>query len=145
MKKLMDLFYDKDEIMYMYESRGEMHGIRAIKTERINFKEIIFLVSSNTASASEVMIYSLKDHIAETKIIGETTTGKGIQVGHIQFDDGSGASFVQGKFYNLNKESYHKIGIKPDIEIEINYNANNYDLVDEEERQKILDLVLEKN
>ncbi len=46
-------------------------------------------------------------------------------------------------YYNILGTGH--IGIKPDIEIEINYNANNYDLVDEEERQKILDLVLEKN
>lgn len=43
----------------------------------LGLSRVVFLVSRHTASASEVLIATLRDHI-QVVTVGETTTGKGV-------------------------------------------------------------------
>ncbi|MDV4152512.1 S41 family peptidase [Clostridium sp. AL.422] len=80
---------------------------------------LVILIDGGSASASEVVTGALRDYEAGT-IIGTTSFGKGIVQQLIKFKDGSGGLKVTtSKYYTPNGENIHKIGIKPDIEVEI--------------------------
>ena len=80
---------------------------------------LVILIDGGSASASEVVTGALRDYEAGT-IIGTTSFGKGIVQQLIEFKDGNGGLKVTtSKYYTPNGENIHKIGIKPDIEVEI--------------------------
>ena len=80
-------------------------------------KPIVLLVNEFTASASEVLAGSLRDNL-NSKIIGETTYGKGIICTYKKYTDGSVSCVSSGEYILPNGESINEIGIKPDIEVE---------------------------
>lgn len=72
-----------------YSSAGKMYTLNDVdwtdEGNRFNFskkgqltgvKNIVFLVSGNTASASELLINSIKPHVQSVKLVGKTTYGK---------------------------------------------------------------------
>lgn len=80
---------------------------------------LVILIDGGSASASEVVTGALRDYEAGT-IIGTTSFGKGVVQQLIEFKDGSGGLKVTtSKYYTPNGENIHKIGIKPDIQVEI--------------------------
>lgn len=80
---------------------------------------LVILIDGGSASASEVVTGALRDYEAGT-IIGTTSFGKGIVQQLIEFKDGGGGLKVTtSKYYTPNGENIHKIGIKPDIQVEI--------------------------
>lgn len=80
---------------------------------------LVILIDGGSASASEVVTGALRDYEAGT-IVGTTSFGKGIVQQLIKFEDGNGGLKVTtSKYYTPNGENIHKVGIKPDIEVEI--------------------------
>ncbi|WP_156286306.1 S41 family peptidase [Oceanivirga salmonicida] len=80
--------------------------------------QIIVLANKFTASASEILISILKDYNRAT-IIGENTFGKGITQRFYYLDSGNIVKLTAGKYYTFSENEIDKVGIKPDIEIEM--------------------------
>lgn len=85
-------------------------------------KPIVLVVNEFTASASEVLAGSLRDNM-NSKIVGETTYGKGIICTYKKYNDGSVSCVSSGEYILPNGESINEIGIKPDIEVEDDNNG----------------------
>lgn len=79
---------------------------------------IVILVNHGSASASEIFAGALKDH-KRGVLIGNTTFGKGSVQSVINLDDGYGLRFTTAYYYTPSGAKIHKIGIDPDISIDL--------------------------
>ena len=75
-----------------------------------------------SASASEIFAGAIKDYGIGT-IIGETTYGKGIVQRMFPLDDGSAIKLTIAKYFTPKGNDIHKIGIEPDVEVELDADA----------------------
>lgn len=114
---MMSLFLKKDKIMYQTETRDEIKKIYS-KGKSEKKYDVVFLVNKETASAPEVMISALRDNL-DSKIVGETTFGKGT-VQEIQtLTDGNQYKLTVKKWLTPKGEWIHGKGVKPDYEISL--------------------------
>lgn len=104
---------------------------------------VICLVDSNSASASEMLCGSLRD-INDVILIGEKTFGKGIAQTTVGLNDGSAIKLTTAEYYLYNGECIHKVGIEPDIYIEHTYVDNISELGSDEVVKKAVELFNKK-
>ncbi len=83
---------------------------------------LVVLVNENTASASEIFAGAVQDYEIGT-IAGVTTFGKGIVQDTFRLSDGSYLKLTVAKYYTPNGSDIHEIGITPDVEIEMEEDA----------------------
>jgi carboxyl-terminal processing protease len=77
---------------------------------------MVLLVNEGSASASEILAASLRDHKRAT-IIGQKTFGKGsVQTTH-SLSDTSELRVTIANFYSPNETEINDVGVLPDIEI----------------------------
>lgn len=76
------------------------------------------LINGYSASASEIFAGTLQDYKVAT-IIGTTSYGKGIVQKVIPLSDGTAVKLTVSKYYTPKGRNIHGIGIKPDIEVEL--------------------------
>jgi len=89
----------------------------------LNEYKLIFLQNSGTASASEIMIGSLKDYFPQSIIVWEQSFGKGSVQSLKSYYDGSTLKYTSAKWYTgWSRTGIDGIGITPDIKIELNRN-----------------------
>lgn len=74
------------------------------------------LVNGNTASAAELFTSALRDY-DKAVIIGETSYGKGCMQSSVTLPDGGMLSVTYRMYKPPFSESYHGIGIVPDVEV----------------------------
>lgn len=83
---------------------------------------IVLLVNGYSASASEVFTSCMRDY-GKAKIVGTTTFGKGIVQSILPLKDGSAIKITMAKYYTPSMTEIHKIGIKPDVEVDLDDDA----------------------
>lgn len=113
---IADAFLPKGVITYTEDKYGKQEFIYSDK-EELDIP-VAILVNGGSASASEVFTGALKDHKKAT-VIGTKTYGKGIVQGVFPFSDGSGMSITTARYFTPNGVCIHKIGIEPDINVEL--------------------------
>lgn len=80
--------------------------------------EIIFLQNNWTASASEIMIWTMKDYFPKAKIIWEKSYWKGSVQSIKEYLDGSSLKYTTAKWFTWKTKTWIDwIWIKPDLEI----------------------------
>ena len=79
---------------------------------------MVVLVNGYSASAAEIFTGDMKDYGVAT-IIGTTTYGKGIVQSVIPLSDGSAIKITIAKYFTPSGNDIHKVGIEPDIEIDV--------------------------
>ena len=80
---------------------------------------LVVLVNKGSASASELVAGAIKDYKRGT-IIGTTTFGKGIVQSVIPLTtDNSAVKLTTAEYFTPKNIAIHKIGVKPDIEVEM--------------------------
>lgn len=92
-----------------------------------NIKNVVFLVSGSTASASELVINSLRPHMI-VKVVGETTYGKPIGFFPIRLENRYEVFMSLFESKNSKGEGGYYTGIVPDFAIEedlANYDFGN--------------------
>jgi len=107
---------------------------------------LVALVDEGSASASEVVTGALKDHEVAT-IVGTTTFGKGIVQQLLPLaNELGGLKVTTSKYYSPKGTNIHKIGITPDISIEIPEELlmETYDRNIDPQFQKALEVIKEK-
>lgn len=80
---------------------------------------VVILINENTASASEILAGSLRDNCGY-KIVGKTSYGKGVIQTIYSFVDESGIKITTEEYFTPNHNQINKVGIAPDIEVELN-------------------------
>ena len=89
--------------------KGTNHGF-VIK------EPVIFLVNQNSASASEIMSASVKDHRAAT-IMGTKTYGKGTMQSMFNLSDGGILKMTIARFYSPQGKEINTVGVLPDVAV----------------------------
>lgn len=76
------------------------------------------LVNGNSASASEIFAGAVKDYGIGT-LVGTKTFGKGIVQRIVNLNDGTAVKLTVYKYYTPKGNDIHKVGIEPDVEVEL--------------------------
>lgn len=120
--KISELFIDKGNIVLRSYNKTEKETI--IKSSSGKYKDInlVVLVNDYSASASEIVTAALKDNKAAT-IVGIRTYGKGVMQEIQPLFDGAIKITIE-EFKTPNGDKINKVGIKPDVEIEIDKDSN---------------------
>lgn len=83
---------------------------------------ITVLINENSASASEIVSGCLQDY-EQAVLVGTTSFGKGIVQYVLPLNDGSAIKLTSAKYYTPNGRNIHGIGIEPDVEAELDKDA----------------------
>lgn len=116
---IADMMIEKDKTILITSNKDKTEEITKAKQEKIIDIPIVILVNENTASASEILTAAVRENNENVKIVGTTTYGKGIIQTLFKLTDGSGIKLTTNAYYTPNHNEIHKVGIKPDIEVEL--------------------------
>ncbi len=81
-------------------------------------KPLVVLVDQGTASSAEILAGSLQDN-HRAQLVGMQTFGKGLIQQVYNLSDGSGLTVSIAKYQTPAGRDIHKIGIQPDVQIEL--------------------------
>lgn len=144
--EILDYILEKDSTMMITVNKEGKEVIeKAKKKPSINIP-IVVLVNQNTASASEIFASALKEN-NKAQIVGTKTYGKGVIQELLTLSDGSGIKITTEEYYTPNKNKINKVGITPDVEIELPENIENiYSLErkDDTQLRRAVDILNEK-
>lgn len=144
--EILDYILEKDSTMMITVNKeGKEEVEKAKKKASINVP-IVVLVNQNTASASEIFASALKEN-NKAQIVGTKTYGKGVIQELLTLSDGSGIKITTEEYYTPNKNKINKVGITPDVEIELPENIENiYSLErkDDTQLRRAVDILDEK-
>ena len=87
------------------------------KGDILNGNTLLVLINYGSASASEILAGSLKDH-KRAIIIGNRSYGKGSVQSIIPLNNDGAIRLTVSKYYLPSGESISEVGVIPDIEVE---------------------------
>ena len=116
--KISDFFLENGEIVST-KGRIKKENRRwfAKKGDLIKGKPLIVITNYGSASASEIVAGSLKDH-KRAIILGEHTYGKGSVQSIIPLKNKGAIRLTISKYYLPSGKSISDIGVSPDIQVE---------------------------
>jgi len=121
--EMLDLILPKGTIVYT-EDKQKVREVIESDDERQMDLPIAVLINGNSASASEIFAGAMQDYKKGT-LIGTTTYGKGIVQNIFNLGDGTSLKLTTSEYFTPNGRNIHGIGIKPDIEVKYEYDAEN--------------------
>ncbi|MDE5864924.1 MAG: S41 family peptidase [Lachnospiraceae bacterium] len=120
--EMLDYMLPEGKIVYTEDKEGNVTSQYTSDEEHQFTKPLALLVNGYSASASEIFAGAIKDYGLAT-IIGENTYGKGIVQRVFPLNDGSAVKLTIAKYFTPNGNDIHKVGIKPDVEVELDVEA----------------------
>lgn len=129
--EIADYFTPKDSILLYEVDKNNKEEIEKSKNDAIINMPVIILTNENTASSSEILAGALKD-LGKAKIVGTKTYGKGVIQEVLSLPDGSGIKITSEEYLTPNKTKINKVGIQPDVEVELPETVKN--ILDVEEK-----------
>jgi carboxyl-terminal processing protease len=119
-----DLFLNEGKIVTVKgrldnEERSEEFFAREGKYTEI---PMVVLINGYSASASELVAGALKDN-DRAVLVGERSFGKGLVQALYELSDGSGVKFTTAEYFLPSGVSVEGVGIRPDIVIELELDA----------------------
>ena len=112
--------------MYLEDNRGKFEGrklMTSVRSYNANIENLYVITSHNTASASEMIIHTLRPIFGDSRlyVVGQTTYGKNVG-GHTITSDQYDweISPITLRVYDLNHKSGYEKGIVPDTRNEPN-------------------------
>lgn len=118
-------------IVYTEDKAGARQEYKCDGAHQIEVPMVV-LINENSASASEILAGAIKDYGVGT-LVGTTTFGKGIVQKVFGITDGTAIKLTTSHYYTPKGNDIHKVGVSPDIEVELD--VENY-LEDGSDNQK---------
>ena len=120
--EIANMLTEKGSTLLITKDKNDKEEVTtATKNPIINLPTVV-LMNEYSASASEILAGALKDNKKAT-LVGTKTYGKGIIQELHQLSDGSGLKITVSEYYTPNHNEIHKIGITPDIEVDLSEDA----------------------
>ena len=94
------------------------------------------LVNGNSASASEVFTGAIMDYEVGI-VVGTQTFGKGIVQSLLPLGDGTAIKLTTAHYYTPSGFDLHGVGLKPDIEVELDEELRTKAVVEKDEDNQI--------
>lgn len=137
-----DTFLDEGVIVSTVDKKGE--EIVEKSDSEADKTPMTVLINENSASASEILAGAFKDR-NRAKIVGKTSFGKGIVQKLFPFEDGTGVKITISEYFTPNKTKIHKIGVKPDVEVDNDkdFTLDMENLDKDKQFQKAMEVLLE--
>lgn len=104
-------------IVYMEDKYGNREEHTCAGENSLDIP-LAVLVNEESASASEIFAGAVQDYSIGT-IVGVRTYGKGVVQSIHELNDGSAVKLTVSKYYTPNGNDIHKVGIQPDVEVEL--------------------------
>lgn len=120
--EITNTIVDKGNTLLITKNKQNEEQVTKATENAIIDMPIVVLINEYSASASEILAGALKDNNKAT-LVGTTTYGKGIIQELHQLSDGSGLKITVSEYYTPNHIAINKIGITPDVEIELSEEA----------------------
>lgn len=119
---MLDYMLPAGKIVYTEDKDGNVTSEYKSTDDEQFTKPLAVLVNGYSASASEIFAGAIKDYGIGT-LIGTNTFGKGIVQRMFPLNDGSAVKLTIAKYFTPNGNDIHKVGIKPDVEVEFDSEA----------------------
>ncbi len=110
-------FVSPGPVVYIVDKQGHVETKNSIKESFLGMP-LVVLVNEESASAAEIVAGAIKDKGTGT-LIGVKTFGKGIVQTIFPLDSGTSVKLTTAKYLTPNKLDIHKIGIQPDVKVEL--------------------------
>ncbi|SDB42787.1 carboxyl-terminal processing protease [Pseudobutyrivibrio sp. YE44] len=123
--EMLDYILPEGTVVYTMDKQGNREDFTSDDIHKKNIPMVV-LVNENTASAAEIFTGAIRDFKYGT-IIGTNTFGKGIVQSTIPLTDGSALKLTTQTYYTPSGECIHGTGIKPDIELEYEFQGGEDD------------------
>ena len=116
MVKVLDYLLPEGELFRTVDYKGTENVDRS--DEKYLDIPMAVLVNADSYSAAEFFAAALSEYDAAV-VVGESTSGKGYFQYTYELDDGSGVGLSVGKYYTPNGASLEKVGITPDVTVNV--------------------------
>lgn len=141
---MLDYMLPEGKIVYTEDKTGKITSQFNSSNDEQFTKPLAVLVNGYSASASEIFAGAIKDYGIGT-LVGTNTFGKGIVQRLFPLNDGTAIKLTIAKYFTPNGNDIHKVGIKPDIEVELDSKAYSESKGEKDNQlQAAIDCVLEK-
>lgn len=114
--EICNLIVPKGAILFTKNSKNEMKEYKST-LETPPFEKIVVVADKDTASAAEVITSALQD--SGSKVVGETTFGKGVIQRLYDRALGGSLKLTMEEYFRRNGEKINKVGVTPDYLIEL--------------------------
>ncbi|MBO4337720.1 MAG: S41 family peptidase [Lachnospiraceae bacterium] len=104
-------------IVYTEDKYGKKNEFKCNGAKQLEVP-LVILVNEGSASAAEILAGAVKDH-GIGKLVGKTTFGKGIVQKVFYISDGTAVKLTISHYYTPNGNDIHEVGIKPDVEVDL--------------------------
>lgn len=142
--EMLDFMLPEGKIVYTKDKDGNIIDEYNSTADEQFTKPLAVLVNGYSASASEIFAGAIKDYGIGT-LVGTNTFGKGIVQRMFPLDDGSAIKVTIAKYFTPKGNDIHKVGIKPDIEVELDADAYKESKGEKDNQlQAAVDNILEK-
>ena len=118
---MLDYILPEGLVLYTEDKYGKREEYYSDGTHEVNIPMAV-LVNENSASASEVFTATFRD-FEWGSVVGKTTFGKGIVQNVLPLGDGTAVKITTQHYYPPSGYDLHKVGIKPDLEVDLNEGA----------------------
>lgn len=115
--KILELFLDSSHVIYQIQDKKGIKKYYSNGTETKNYK-MALLTNSASASASEILVASLKENLGAISI-GKATYGKGSAQKLHTLSDGTKYKFTSQKWLTPSGNSIDGVGVGVDFEVEL--------------------------
>lgn len=139
--KISDILLPEGLIVYTEDKTGKKKEYFS-DAENFYDKPLVVLVDQNSASASEILSGAIKDYGIGT-LVGTQTFGKGIVQRIMSLGDGSAVKLTISNYFTPKGNNIHGVGIKPDVEVEFDYDKYQKDGTDNQ-LEKAKEVIREK-
>ena len=119
---IASLFLEKSKIIYSLENKDGVTTYYDETEEKRNYN-IVVLINSESASASEILAAALKDSYG-AKLVGNKSYGKGKVQQTVNLKNQSLAKYTSARWLRPNGECVDNVGIVPDYSIDLEYERN---------------------
>ena len=123
--KMLDKLLPEGDLVRVRYANGDVEVDNRSDCNAIDLPMAV-IVNGNTASSSEIFTMNIRDY-EKGIVVGTTTYGKGIVQTTYDLLDGSSVKFTTGEIVDKNGESYHDVGIQPDVKCTLSdYESSHY-------------------
>ena len=111
---IIGLFPNAENAFQLRNRIGVPEIYKSIQQATQFTEPVHMLINGNSASASEMVAASIKEHEAAT-LYGQTSYGKGSMQGFFWLGNGNVLKMTTAKFYTVQGTEINKIGVKPKV------------------------------
>lgn len=142
---MLDEILPEGIIVSVKDNKGTAEEYKSDAATKLDIP-LTVLINENSASASEIFAGAIKDYGVGT-LVGKTTYGKGIVQTIFSLKDGTGMKLTIEDYYLPSGKSIHKVGVDPDVEIDLPDELKMYVNIPEDEDtqlQKAVEILKEQ-